>query len=57
MGEKEVLWKVKFEGDYNIIEVNKKKVRIFKGSEYGKHISYAIVSVAPKEKITATALK
>ena len=57
LGEKEVLWKVKFEGDYNIIEVNKNKVRIFKESEYGKHISYAIVSVEPKEKITATALK
>ena len=56
-GEKEIHWKVKFEGDYSNIEVNKNKVRAFKENEYGKNISYAIVSVEPNEKITATALK
>lgn len=56
-GEKEIRWKVKFEGDYSNIEVNKNKVRAFKENENGKNISYAIVSVEPNEKIKATALK
>ena len=57
LGDKEILWKVKFEGDYNLIEVNKNKVSTFKENEYGKHISYVIVPVKPNEKINATALK
>ena len=56
-GEKEILWKVKFEGDYNIIKVNKNKVKTFKENEYGKYVSYALISVEPNEKITATAIK
>ena len=29
LGDKEILWKVKFEGDYNFIKVNKNKVSTF----------------------------
>lgn len=57
LGDKEIVWKVKFEGDYNMIEVNKNKVSAFKENEYGKLISYAMVSVEPNKKITAIALK
>jgi len=57
LGDKKIVWKVKFEGNYNMIEVNNIKISTFKENEYGKHISYAIVSVEPNEKITAIALK
>lgn len=57
LGDNEILWKVKFEGDYNMIEINKNKVKTIKENEFGKSISYAIVSVKSNEKITATALK
>ena len=57
LGDNVILWKVKFEGDYNMIEINKNKVKTIKENEFGKNISYAIVSVKPNEKITATALK
>ena len=57
LGDKEILWKVKFEGDYNFIKVNKNKVSTLKENEYGKNISYVIVPVKPNKKINATALK
>lgn len=57
LGDKNLIWKIKFRGAFNYVEVNKKRINLSKGVENGKKISFALIPVKPKETLTAVALK
>ena len=57
LGEKKIFWKIKFEGEFKYVDINKKRNTLSKGKENGKFFSYALVPVKPKEIITAVALQ
>lgn len=52
-GESELVWKAQFEGDYDYVEVNKKRIKALKEDTTGKTISYVTVPVAARETLLA----